>query len=183
MRDIEKVIQAALDAGAFKAAVIPRSEIVLSASFWDVCKSNSCGNFGKCWVCPPDAGEIGALMEKVRSFEYGLLYQSVAKIEDSFDFEGMQAGAAEHAQISQRVQGSVAGMLPKNIFHLSGGGCHLCETCAKREEMPCVYPDKALLPMEACGIDVYSTAKETGLKYINGQNTVTYFGIILFSEE
>ena len=34
--------------------------------------------------------------------------------------------------------------------------------------------------MEGYGIDVYNTCKPTALKYINGQNTVTYFGIVLF---
>ena len=36
--------------------------------------------------------------------------------------------------------------------------------------------------MEACGVDVYNTTRETPLKYINGQNTVTYFGMVLFRE-
>ena len=34
--------------------------------------------------------------------------------------------------------------------------------------------------MEGYGIDVYQTSKPTELKYINGQNTVTFFGIVLF---
>ena len=37
--------------------------------------------------------------------------------------------------------------------------------------------------MEAYGIDVYNTTKNTELKYINGQDTVTYFGMVLFEEE
>ena len=36
--------------------------------------------------------------------------------------------------------------------------------------------------LEGYGVDVYNTTKDTPLKYINGQNTVTYFGMILFSE-
>ena len=36
--------------------------------------------------------------------------------------------------------------------------------------------------MEGYCIDVYRTAKGTDLKYINGENTVTYFGIMLFKE-
>ena len=36
--------------------------------------------------------------------------------------------------------------------------------------------------MESYGIDVYRTSTSTTLKYINGQNTVTYFGIILLPE-
>ena len=36
--------------------------------------------------------------------------------------------------------------------------------------------------MEAAGVDVYNTTRDTPLKYINGQNTVTYFGLVLFDE-
>ncbi|MBP5294985.1 MAG: DUF2284 domain-containing protein, partial [Lachnospiraceae bacterium] len=43
-------------------------------------------------------------------------------------------------------------------------------------------PDKTLLSLEACGVDVYQTAKAAGLPYNNGANTVTYFGLILFGQ-
>ena len=32
-------------------------------------------------------------------------------------------------------------------------------------------------------MDVYNTSKHTPLKYINGANTITYFGRVLFQEE
>ena len=36
--------------------------------------------------------------------------------------------------------------------------------------------------LEGYGIDVFNTTKDTPLKYINGENTVTYFGIVLLTE-
>jgi hypothetical protein len=83
------------------------------------------------------------------------------------------------ALFSQRVNDAVKPLLP-DCLHLSCGGCNLCERCAKLDDQPCRLPDKALPPMEGYGIDVYNTTKPTDLKYINGQNTVTYFGIVLF---
>ena len=50
------------------------------------------------------------------------------------------------------------------------------------DQQPCRHPDTALGAMEGYGMDVYQTVKNTELKYTNGQNTVTYFGIILFTE-
>ena len=41
-------------------------------------------------------------------------------------------------------------------------------------------PEKAMSSLEGYCVDVYNTTKDTPLKYINGQNTVTYFGAILF---
>lgn len=178
----QKLIQAALQSGAAKAVVIPGERIALSAEFADICRSNRCGNYGMCWMCPPDVGEVEALMARVRGFRRGLLYQTIAQLEDSFDIEGMVAAARRHAWVSQRVQAVVRPLLEGESFHLSCGGCNLCERCAKRDGAPCRMPDRALPPMEAAGVDVYNTTRDTPLMYINGQNTVTYFGLVLFDE-
>ena len=66
---------------------------------------------------------------------------------------------------------------------MSAGGCRLCPRCAKVDDQPCRHPDRALPPMEGAGIDVYRTTKSTDLKYINGPNTVTYFGLLLLGAE
>lgn len=179
----EQLIRAALEGGAAKAAVIPQEKIVVSKAFWDICAGNGCGNFGKCWMCPPAIGQYEELAEKVRSYSHGVLYQTIAEIEDSFDIEGMFDAGKNHAQVSQHIQQLVKPILGDGFLHLSCGGCRLCERCAKKDDQPCRFPDRALPAMEGCGIDVYNTTKDTDLKYINGANTVTYFGIVLFTEE
>ncbi len=175
----QELIEIALDAGALKAAVIRTEDIVLSASFREICKSNSCGMYGRCWMCPPDVGEIEELMQRVRSFRHGLLYQTVAEIEDSFDIEGMNEAARRHVHTGHRLEAFLMLQLGKHL-HLSCGGCRVCERCARLDGLPCRDPERAMPPMEGYGIDVYNTCKPTDLKYINGQNTVTYFGIVLF---
>lgn len=177
--DQQSFLDIALDAGALKAAIIPVSDIVLNAAFRDVCQANTCGMFGRCWMCPPDIGEIDELMAQVHQYQYGLLYQTVADLEDSFDIEGMQEAAKQHMHVGQRLEAFLMLQLDKHL-HLSCGGCHICERCAKLDGLPCRDPERALPSMEGYGIDVYATCKPTGLKYINGQNTVTYFGIVLF---
>ena len=180
--EIQKLIDAALAAGAAKATVIDGSQIVVSEEFRGICQSNQCGSYDRCWMCPPHIGPIGELMEQVRSYPKGLLYQTIGEIEDSYDIEGMFEASARHAQVSQRLQGVAASLIENPFLHLTCGGCHLCQTCAKRSGDPCRFPDKALPSLEGYGVDVYNTTKDTPLKYINGQNTVTYFGMILFSE-
>ena len=177
-----KLTEAALQAGAARAVVIPQAQIVLNAEFRSVCESNQCGGYGRCWVCPPELGEIEALMNEVRQYPHALWYQSIAPLEDSFDIEGMFEAGAQHALLSQRIQAAVLQLLQKPCLHLTCGGCHLCPVCAKRTNKPCRMPDRALASLEGYGIDVYATTKETPLAYINGQNTVTYFGAVLFSE-
>lgn len=178
----ERLIELALECGAYKAAVIPQEQIVLSEQFREICATNACGMYGKSYACPPDIGGIGPLMERVRQYPKALLYQSVKPLEDSFDFEGMMAAGETHAATCRRIHVLAKELLGDRMFHLGGGGCRLCPTCARLENLPCRYPDMVLPPMEGCGVDVYQTVKDTDLKYINGQNTVTYFGLLLFEE-
>ena len=69
-----------------------------------------------------------------------------------------------------------------NVLHLGAGGCGLCEVCAKRTDEPCRHPDLAMASLEAYGFNVSLLAAAADMKYINGQNTVTYFGAVLFKE-
>ena len=167
--------------GAAGAAVLPAESIVTSAEFRRICESNGCGKFNRCWVCPPHIGEIEDLIPQVHQYPFALLYQTVSPLEDSFDIEGMLKAGAHHAALSQRLQHACADALKENFLHLTCGGCHLCEQCAKLSGEPCRQPEKALPSLEGYGVDVYQTVRNTGLRYINGANTVTYFGMILFN--
>jgi predicted metal-binding protein len=42
------------------------------------------------------------------------------------------------------------------------GPCELCEECAKPKGEPCKFGQMARPSMEACGIDVYATARGNG---------------------
>ena len=181
-RDMDALIHAALETGAAKAALIDAGQVVYSESFRDICEGNQCGCYGRCWVCPPEIGKIGDLIAEAKSYPRGLLYQTIGLLEDSFDVEGMFAAGANHAQVSKKLHKRLSSLLKNTFLHLGCGGCHLCESCAKRTGEPCRHPEYALAAMEGYGVDVYNTTLATPLKYINGANTVTYFGLVLFTE-
>jgi predicted metal-binding protein len=127
-------------------------------------------------------GEIHTLMQRVGGYASAVLYQTVHALEDSFDYEGMVAAGARHSEVSQALEGQLRETGAAGYLHLSAGGCRLCETCAKRENQPCHHPALALPSMESYGVNVYETARRAGLLYINGQDSVTYFGMVLFGE-
>lgn len=176
----DNLIPLAIEAGAVKAAIISNEDIVLSSEFRNICSQNTCGCFNRCWMCPPFIGEINSLMEKIRQYPQGLIYQTISEIEDSFDIEGMLEAGKRHIRASHRIQEALLKHLPQDYLHLSKGGCGLCKRCAKLDDLPCRFPEKAMASLEGYGIDVYQTSLNTNLKYSNGQNTVTYFGLILF---
>ena len=179
----DALIQAALDCGATKATVIGQESIVLNAEFRAMCEANRCGVYGKCYMCPPDVGPIETLMQKIRTYDKGLFYQLIAPLEDSFDIEGMAEAKKALVKVSQRLLDALRPVLGEDALHLSGGGCGLCDCCAKATGEPCCHPDRAIASLESYGMDVYSTTKGTGMKYINGADTVTYFGMVLYREQ
>ena len=175
----EKVLQM----GAANASVISTDLIALDASFRDMCASNACGLYGKCWMCPPDVGDIEQLMKDVRGYQYALVYQTVSDIEDSYDFEGMVNAKKSSYKVNKNIRSAVDGLNLHKVLYLGAGGCGVCERCAKRDEQPCRFPELATPSLEAYGINVSQLAKAAEMKYVNGANTVTYFGAILFSTE
>lgn len=87
--------------GAYKAGVVDLQDVRFDRAFRAMCETNACGNYGKCWMCPPDAGDIDALMNEAQSYQKALVYQTVGKLEDSYDFEGMIEAARLHNELSR----------------------------------------------------------------------------------
>lgn len=156
------------------------SGVTFDPMFRTLCEKNSCGYYGACWTCPPDAGTIDELMARVKTYRRMLVFQTVSPLEDSYDIEGMQEAAKRHNRLVQRVRDEAKTEHPGCLM-LGAGTCGVCARCTRRDNLPCRFPDKAILSLEACGIDVSALAKLVGMKYINGANTVTYFGAVLYN--
>lgn len=180
MELFDSLCKIATDNGAYKAAVIEVSAVETDVSFRTLCEQNVCGNYGKNWMCPPDAGDINGLISELRSYKYILVYQSVGELEDSYDFEGMAEAAEKHHRLMLSVREDLEKTKFKRKLFLGAGGCRLCEVCAKKTNENCRNPGKASPSLEAYGVNVSKLASAAGMKYINGQNTVTYFGAVLF---
>lgn len=173
----------ALSLGAYKAAVICVSDVETDASFRTLCASNVCGNYGRNWMCPPDAGDIHDLMANLRTYSYMLVYQTVSELEDSYDFEGMMEAGKAHNDLMVKLRERMNTEQLSRLLHLGAGGCRMCEVCAKRTDQPCRHPDLAVASLETYGVNVSKLAPTAGMKYINGKDTVTYFGAMLFDVE
>ena len=176
----ERLSSLALSKGAFRASVIPVESIETDASFRDMCAANVCGNYGRNWMCPPDAGDIHDLMAALRTYSYALVYQTVSELEDSYDFEGMMDAGAAHNRLMVELRRGIDTLALPRVLHLGAGGCRMCEVCAKRTGEACRHPDLAVASLETYGVNVSKLAPAAGMKYINGKDTVTYFGAVLF---
>ena len=179
----EALASEALSLGAYRASVISTQDISTDRAFREMCEKNSCGVYGKCYMCPPDVGDIDALMSEIKNYDYALVYQTVTELEDSFDFEGMAAAKKSFYTVSQKLRKVFEDMGITNALHLGAGGCGVCSVCAKRTGEPCRFPHLATPSLEAYGVNVSQLAKAADMNYINGKDTVTYFGAVLFSQK
>ena len=166
-----------MEAGAANAAIAELRDFPFRVEFRSACEQNTCGSYNRNWMCPPRVGDIHTLISRAKQFDRAVVYQTIGTLEDSYDYEGMVAAKEVHNGVSQRIQQQLAGL---DVLHLSAGGCKVCERCAALDEEPCRYPALAIPSLEAYGTAVSELAAACGLKYINGTNTVTFFGAVLF---
>ncbi len=165
--------------GALNTGVAQVKDMVFDKGFRRACESNACGRYNRCWTCPPCVGEIDDLINLVKGYKTAIVYQTIGELEDSYDFEGMMEIGDVHKQLDIKVSEYLEEKYSKDSFLLLGaGGCRICEKCAKIDNTPCRFPDKAMHSLEAYGVSVSVLASLSGLKYINGENTATYFGAV-----
>lgn len=179
---METLREKLLEWGAHRAAIVSVNDIVFDRRFREQCASNACGCYGKNYMCPPDVGEIDELIRYAQQFDKALVFQTVTPLEDSYDFEGMMEAKKSLHRLLSRAREGICRNRFRDVLLLGGGACAECETCAKQKELPCRKPERAIPSLEAHGIAVSHLATLAGMNYINGQNTVTYFGAILYRE-
>lgn len=169
-----------LDLGATHAHTINVSEISFYPELREACKQNHCGNYGRNWTCPPNIGEIHQLISKLKTYQKAIVFQTITEIEDSYDFEGMMLAGQKHHSVIKSIQDILLTAQSTNTLILGAGGCPLCPTCALVDQKPCRHPSRAIASLEAHGIHVAKLAESAQMNYINGINTVTYFGAVFF---
>ena len=161
----------------FQYKIIETNRIPFSESVVEACRANRCGKYATCWTCPPGVGTLAELQRRITSYEKAAVFTCKYDLEDCFDFEGMTEGAIA----TQKLLLQIVGQMKADGVEVSALGCEGCILCEKctYPDAPCRYPDKAIPSVEACGINVVELARNIGLNYNNGSDTVTYFCIIL----
>jgi len=84
--------------------------------------------------------------------------------------EGMDKFKAACRLVHEKVRGHFS-----EFLILSNEGCDLCKKCTY-PDAPCRFPDRVHGSLEGYGIFVDQLARKAGINYINGKDTVTYFG-------
>jgi len=124
-----------------------------------------CGGFGSSLVCPPRTPTPAETRKMLDEYRSAVLFESPFR---------------EVKKIAAALEREFFLMGHYKALGLGSGPCHLCETCAF--EKGCRHPREARPSMEACGIDVYATARKHGFKIEvvrTRQDPQHYFGLVL----
>lgn len=84
----EHLREMALDSGFSYTAPLNTDTIELKQEVRDMC-AQGCQQYAKRWSCPPGCGSLEELRGNIDFYNKGILVQTVAKLEDEFDWDGM----------------------------------------------------------------------------------------------
>ncbi len=153
---MEKYCRSALARGASWARVVPAAYVVTAPWVRYKCQFG-CGCYGARHLCPPETPTPEETAAVVESYRRAILltYES--------------GGKGGERPLRKKVHRDVLA-LERQIF-LDGfyralafvaGPCNLCRTCDVSK--PCKLPGEPRPAMEACGIDVFATFANAGVK-------------------
>ena len=163
------------DAGVMKTSTLCFHEEVRAA-----CEGNRCRGYGRSWTCPPAVGSLTECRARVLGYEKLQLFSKAYMLPDSMDFSAMGSAMRDFKECAWALGRQLRQRLSKLLI-LSNEGCSRCKTCTWPEEA-CRFPEELQPSIEGFGFIVSELAKQAGIPYMNGKNTVTFFGAVLYNE-
>lgn len=152
--------------GVLAAKIVAPSEVVTAAWVRLKCQYG-CGGYGQCLACPPYTPTPEQTRKVLDCYQRAILIHL--------------SPGAELKAIVVELEREIFLRGAWKAFGLGAGPCELCRLCVL-EAGKCRHPHEARPAMEACGIDVYSTARRAGFE-IEVVRTMDqcpdYFGLVL----
>jgi len=181
MSILSKVEAIAAETGFLETGYVAINHLNYYPDVRKICEGNSCRNYAASWACPPAVGTIEECKARVNQYEKMLLFSQSYRLKNSFDLKGMIESLYDFKKLVDLFQKNLDNTLSEYLL-LSNEGCGRCSVCTY-PDAPCRFPDLLHHSLEGYGFMVHELAKEAGMRYNNGANTVTYFGALLFHTE
>jgi predicted metal-binding protein len=150
--------------GAEKAKIISPADVEMGAWVRWKCQFG-CGGYGSSLMCPPYTPKPEETRRMLNGYKRAILFET---------------GSGDTKEIAARMEREIFLWGFYRALGLGAGPCSLCRSCSFDEG--CRHPDDARPSMEACGIDVFATARKHGFtinvvrSYEDPQH---YFGLVL----
>ena len=144
------------------------------------CEENKCGNYGRNYTCPPNAGSLDKIREGLERYSHGYLFQYSRELDLKKDWKKLIKSKDKFHRIILKIEDYLKKQGIEDVWGLIGGNCGLCDTCAIREDKPCRHPEIARMSLEAIGIDVVGLLNTLGLDSKFHQDRITWTGCVLY---
>lgn len=166
-KSIEDLIERAVKLGAGESKVIEVSTIKTAAWVRYKCQFG-CDGYGWCWTCPPHSPTPDETQKVLNCFQKAMLIH--CKSTSGVDISEIVLEIEKEAFL--------AGY--HKALGMGAGPCRLCKDCDLKKG--CRHREKARPSLEACGIDVFTTARNNGFTIDTLDSfkcKANYFGIVL----
>jgi 5-hydroxybenzimidazole methyltransferase len=163
----EMLIAQAKQQGFDRVRVIQTSEIAVEPWVRLKCRFG-CSNYDQSPGCPPYALDEEEMVATICRYRHALLVQ------------GTPPAKAFHDQLLAVEKAIFLGGYAEALA-FGSGPCPVCASCAA--DGRCRFPEKLRPSLEACGVDVYETARRAGIHLNPVQHPlgyVKYVGLVLF---
>jgi len=164
-KNLSNLVNLALTIGAADAKLIQAKDVVVQDWVRLKCQYG-CGGYGKSLTCPPYSPSPEQTRRILTSYSTAILMRLPDESIASHD-------------LTAKLERSLFLAGYYSAFGLTAGPCQRCKKCNLKH---CVHPRLARPSMEACGIDVYATARKNGFCIEVRKTTEdkpTYFGLVL----
>lgn len=161
----DELVNLAVSMGAFEAKVIDAKSIVIRDWVRLKCQYG-CGAYGKTLTCPPYSPTPEQMRQILSGYSTAVLMQVA---DESLATQDMIVNLERSVFLKGYYR----------AFGISAGPCERCEKCNLQQ---CLHPKLARPSVEACGIDVYATARKNGYSIQvrkTKQEKPTFFAIVL----
>lgn len=150
--DLKKYVDRALKGGATSVKQIHPSSVVTAAWVRLKCQFG-CGGYNYSYCCPPHTPNAEETRLVLDCYDRALLFY--IKTLSSKDREKRK----NFLQMLIDLEGEMFKDGYYKAFVFLAGPCNLCKECGKVTGTPCNQGDRVRPSMEACGIDVFQTAR------------------------
>ena len=141
----EPYVKRLLELGAADAVAIDPRDVVTGEWVRWKCRYG-CGGYGRRLTCPPHSPTPGETRALLGGYRLGVLAHWTGELRPSASMVAVEREAFLDGW--------------HQALALGEGPCRLCEACNLER---CAHPQEARPSMEACGIDVFATARAQGL--------------------
>lgn len=179
--NINKIVQSALEKGASSVKIIKAEDIIVENWVRQKCQYG-CGGYARYFSCPPYSPTPEETKRRLQEYSFAMLveFSRLKAKERQPDVHEIMYELEREAFLSGYYK----------AFAYTAGPCRLCGICTASEiENPneyskkkCINPSKARPSMEACGINVFQTARKANYKIDvvrNIDDCFNRFGLLL----